>query len=166
MCLVTGETLDVFNLGDSRAYQFIKSKKKWDKLTVDQTVENLIETEYAKKLSKIKKESENIKEDTEFVNAWFKNQKTKFHDSLHAITHCIDDISVIHKDFDHFVYQIHKGDILFLASDGCYHWTEREDINSLVSKSKKFDGVSKSLTELAIKNGSDDNSTAIVVLAE
>jgi serine/threonine protein phosphatase PrpC len=50
-----------------------------------------------------------------------------------------------------------------LCCDGLYNWIELSKINEIIDKETDFSKVADKLIELALKNGSNDNITTIVI---
>jgi serine/threonine protein phosphatase PrpC len=57
---------------------------------------------------------------------------------------------------------VNDNDMILVATDGLYNFIENNLINSLIEKTK-FSAISKELTDIALKNGSNDNITSILL---
>lgn len=69
-----------------------------------------------------------------------------------------------HVEFDYRRFALQRGDIFILASDGVYEHISHRDVHqALAEHQEDFDLAAKSLVELALERGSQDNLTLQLV---
>ncbi|MGL4647663.1 MAG: PP2C family protein-serine/threonine phosphatase [Mycoplasmoidaceae bacterium] len=130
LALVIDEIAYIFWMGDSRAYMI--SRNGSELLTRDHNLKNHLEDENASPII-FKKYEENLTSITNFVDALYKKET-----------------------FGYKKVKVEKNDILFLASDGLYNYSNID----LLYRYFQEEDIKQSLDEIikdALANGSDDN---------
>jgi serine/threonine protein phosphatase PrpC len=89
----------------------------------------------------------------------------KYKSQLLSLTRCIESNSDVHINYSSYSFSINSGDLLFLVSDGVYHYTKLDDVTNVIKNLsiQSFDSISDKLIKLALNNGSNDNLTSIVI---
>jgi serine/threonine protein phosphatase PrpC len=83
---------------------------------------------------------------------------------LLALTKCLESGSNAHLDYDKFVFNIEVGDVLFQATDGVYNFLRLADVsNTMKNNVNNFETIARSLIQIALSNGSNDNLTCVVM---
>lgn len=134
----------IFNIGDTRLYHFTSEFHSWKKVTVDHNLYNFLEANHAPQ------------------SVFIKNKR-----SLLALTNYIDSKTDEHMSYSKYVVDINNGDILLLATDGFYNFLNIQRIDSLISFNREngFSTLAASLVDEALKAGSNDNITCIIIEA-
>lgn len=134
----------VFNIGDTRLYHFTSEFHSWKKVTVDHNLYNFLEANHAPQ------------------SVFIKNKK-----SLLALTNYIDSKTDEHMVYSKYTIDLSNGDILLLATDGFYNFLNIQKIDSLISynREKGFSSLASVLVDEALKAGSNDNITCIIIEA-
>lgn len=174
--IIIDNMVSVCNLGDSRLYHYNSKFDQWMQITKDQILVNQINDEYDKKEEKLIKDgADQTKIDLNFINREVVINEN--YDSLFALTHCMESFTHEYKNCDTYQFEVNQNDILFACSDGVYKVYEKmlslfpsyktevdlSFINKLIEKAKNFSDISKLIVEKALKDGSDDNITSLVV---
>jgi serine/threonine protein phosphatase PrpC len=89
----------------------------------------------------------------------------KYKDQLFALTKCLESGSDGYMKYDTYKFEIESGDIIFLATDGVYHYIKLDTINELINNNahRNFDLISKNIIQKALENKSNDNLTSLVI---
>ncbi|MDR0985514.1 MAG: serine/threonine-protein phosphatase [Mycoplasmataceae bacterium] len=147
MILITGNKGEVYNLGDSRLYDYSLEDNQWTQITQDHNLYN--------HFVNMKEKDPSID-----INKLCLNYK----DQLFALTKCLESNGNTHHDWDKFKIELHEGDVIFLATDGVYYFIKPEQVNEIIKRcSNNFETVAKNIIDVALANKSNDNLTAIVV---
>lgn len=91
-------------------------------------------------------------------------EKAKTHPNRNFITRCIG--SALDFEPDVFYSNWKRGDTVLLCSDGLCGAVEDEELLSLVLSFEDLDAACKKLTDVALKHGSTDNITVVLVRNE
>ncbi len=135
-CVIENDKLTAAQVGDSRLY-LIKDDKI-TQITKDHSlVEMLVES------------GEITKEDA------------KNHPQKNVITRAVGTDSSVEADI--YEFQLSKGDILLLCSDGLVNMVEDEKILSIVTECKDFSNLSDALVKEAENAGGHDNITVVLI---
>jgi serine/threonine protein phosphatase PrpC len=70
-----------------------------------------------------------------------------------------------YKNYDTYSFEIEPGDVVFIASDGTYHFIELSNVNKIIRDNidKNFMANSKLIVQEALENKSNDNCSSIVI---
>lgn len=133
--LVSGETVVIVNVGDSRAYHF--SGKKLRQITKDHSVvEDMI------------------------ARGDITREEALFHPNKHLITKALGTESELTGDL--FTLTLPKGDIVLLCSDGLTNVVEEEKILAELQGDYGLEKSCEMLMHLAIAGGAPDNVTVVL----
>jgi serine/threonine protein phosphatase PrpC len=81
-----------------------------------------------------------------------------------ALTRCLESGTNSHLHYDVYDTVLQSGDVLFLATDGVYHYIKNDDISAVIkNNSDNFASISKTIIQKALDNKSNDNLTSIVI---
>ncbi len=136
-CIVTGSSVVVANVGDSRAY--LVAQKGCRQLTVDHSlVEDLVRGGYLDRDAAMQHPDRNL------ITKALGSQETA--------------------EADTFVYAYEAGDTLILCSDGLNSMVDDSMICKIVKRGPDPETICANLTEQAKKNGGADNITVIAAV--
>lgn len=123
-------------------YHFTSEFHSWNKVTIDHNLYNFLEANHAPQ------------------SVFIKNKK-----SLLALTNYIDSKTDEHMVYSKYTIDLSNGDILLLATDGFYNFLNVQKIDSLISYNREngFSSLASILVDEAIKAGSNDNVTCIII---
>ena len=134
--VLNGFNLNVFSVGDSRAYLY--SNSNLSQLTVDHSyVQTLVDC------GKITRE------------------EARVHPRKNEITNAVGISEKINVDFINFV--INEDDLILICSDGLTNNCSDEEIKNIMSSEKDVKNCVESLIRAANFNGGGDNITAILI---
>lgn len=130
------EFINIYHLGDTRAYKL--TKRNFVQLTNDHT--------YVQEL----------------IDAGIIGEEMRYsHPKKHIITQSLGGENVIHVDLYKNVFE--PGENLLLTSDGIHDYLRKEEIELILRDSANIEESIRALTNKAIRNGSNDDLTALVV---
>ena len=131
---LTGNTLHIANVGDSRAYLYHDGSL--EQITVDHTYVNTL-----------------------VMAGIITEEEAKVHENKNMITRAVGaDHNV---EVDYFRETVVPGDVLLLCTDGLYDTLRREQIAAEVTCGRTLEETCRELTKLASLKGSNDNITLI-----
>ena len=137
--LILGKSYLAANVGDSRLYYF--DGKSLERVTTDHSlVEQLVQS------------------------GVITREEAKYHPHRNIITRGIGLSPAV--DVDVFERDWNAGDILLLCSDGLHGALEDEEMACVLSSGQTLDEMCEDLVHLALKNGSTDNITLVLVRRE
>jgi serine/threonine protein phosphatase PrpC len=89
----------------------------------------------------------------------------KYKDQLFALTKCLESGSEGFLDYDVFKFTVEPGDVVFLATDGVYHYIDLSSVNDLIKNNanNNFELISRNVIQKALQNKSNDNLTSLVI---
>ncbi|NLY71783.1 MAG: Stp1/IreP family PP2C-type Ser/Thr phosphatase [Clostridiales bacterium] len=107
-----------------------------------------------------------ITEDHTYVNELLKRgsisaEEAKDHPKRNMITRALGSKESIEPDF--YKFDIYKGDIILLCTDGLYNEIDVNEINSLITNSTDTSTIAHELIKRANEQGGNDNITVICV---
>ncbi len=136
ICILENNRYHVGWVGDSRAYLFRKGKLR--QVTKDHSlVQNLVD-------QKVISEKEALT-----------------HPERNVITRAIGTDQQVETDFTYG--ELKKGDLIFLCTDGICGVLENKKIQKLLKEKKSLEEKTKNIIDSAMKAGSEDNATAILI---
>lgn len=140
--IISEDTAHIFNIGDSRAYYYDNSFHNWNKITTDHNLYNFLRQHHAPE------------------SVYIKNKG-----SLLSLTSYISSQTDKHMDYNTYSQQLMVDDLLLLVSDGVYNYINLDRVNYQLSHERVngFDKICDGLLNIAIKSGSNDNVSAILI---
>ncbi|MDR3163665.1 MAG: serine/threonine-protein phosphatase [Mycoplasmataceae bacterium] len=146
--LIEKDKVTTFNLGDTRLYHFSLFKNEWIQITKDHNLYNHLLDLYEK--------DKRIQLNT---------LCHKYKDQLFALTKCLESGSEGFLDYDVFKFTVEPGDVVFLATDGVYHYIDLSSVNDLIKNNanNNFELISRNVIQKALQNKSNDNLTSLVI---
>lgn len=142
VCIIVNSEAHIYNIGDSRAYYYDDKYNSWNKITIDHNLYNFLEKHHAPESTFIKNKG-----------------------SLLSLTNYISSQSNKHMQYDTYLQPLKSGNVLLLSSDGFYNFINMDNVLYYIAhdRNKGFDVVADDLIKVAIKNGSNDNISAILM---
>ena len=137
--LILGKSYLAANIGDSRLYYF--DGVTLERVTTDHSlVEQLV------------------------LSGVITREEAKYHPHRNIITRGVGLSPAV--DVDVFERDWNAGDILLLCSDGLHGALEDEQMIAVLSSEQSLDEMCEELVRLALKNGSTDNITLVLIRRE
>ncbi|MDR2823436.1 MAG: serine/threonine-protein phosphatase [Mycoplasmataceae bacterium] len=147
LSIIEEDKARTFNLGDTRLYWYSLNDNMWSQVTRDHNLYNYF--------LDLHKEDKTIQ-----INELCAKHK----DQLLALTRCLESGTNSHLHYDVYDTVLQSGDVLFLATDGVYHYIKNDDISAVIkNNSDNFASISKTIIQKALDNKSNDNLTSIVI---
>ncbi len=144
LCIISNDKVYVFHIGDSRLYHHKINSYEWTLLTRDHNLINFLDTIKTHQLPTLIQNKNMLFSLTQYIHS---SSKKKMH-------------------FDFKKIRINPNDLLFLSSDGLYNYINVDKSLTLFianNRGENFKSICNKLIKTAIKNGSNDNLTGILI---
>jgi protein phosphatase len=114
--------------------------------------------------NKIIKNKNHTMNDLRMWQTSFDNDIEKNKTSLFALTRCFENDRRLDFKSEYGKSKIYSDDLILLLTDGVYNWISLNEITEIINnKMINFKDKSRNIINYALKNGSNDNLTCILV---